>query len=73
VAQKYSELLEKSLDAARWTLLRLVAEEATRGGLPLYIVGGSVRDLVLGRRSMTISLWRTIALRRQNMGQGDCP
>ena len=50
VEQNYSELLEKSLDTTRLTLLRLVAEEATQHGLPLYIVGGSVRDLVLGRR-----------------------
>ncbi len=48
--QNYSELLEKSLDAARLDLLRIVRDEATQRGLPLYIVGGSVRDLVLGRR-----------------------
>ena len=35
---------------ARLGLLHLVREEATRHELPLYIVGGSVRDLVLGRR-----------------------
>jgi tRNA nucleotidyltransferase (CCA-adding enzyme) len=29
-------------------LLHLIAEEATRKGLPLYIIGGSVRDLLLG-------------------------
>lgn len=50
VEQNYSKLLEESLDAARLTLLRLVADEATQRRLPLYIVGGSVRDLVLGRR-----------------------
>ena len=42
--------MEQSLPKDRWDLLQLVREEATRGGLPLYIVGGSVRDLVLGRR-----------------------
>lgn len=47
--QNYSQLLEKSLDAERLTLLQLVREKATERGLPLYIVGGSVRDLVLGR------------------------
>jgi tRNA nucleotidyltransferase (CCA-adding enzyme) len=47
--QNYSQQLEKSLDAERLTLLQLVREEATQRGLPLYIVGGSVRDLVLGR------------------------
>ena len=47
--KKYSDLLETSLDKARLDLIRRVAEEATGGGLPLYMVGGSVRDLVLGR------------------------
>jgi len=50
VERNYSRLLEETLDAARLSLLHLVAEEATQRGLPLYIVGGSVRDLVLGRR-----------------------
>lgn len=47
--QNHSDLLETSLDKARLDLIRRVAEEATGRGLPLYIVGGSVRDLVLGR------------------------
>jgi tRNA nucleotidyltransferase (CCA-adding enzyme) len=42
--------MEQSLPEDRWGLLQLVREEATQRGLPLYIVGGSVRDLVLGRR-----------------------
>lgn len=49
VEQNFSQLLEKSLDAARFDLIRRVAEEAKQRGLPLYIVGGSVRDLLLGR------------------------
>src|SRR5574339_348251 len=50
VEKNYAELLERSLDPTRLTLLRLVRDEATQRGLPLYIVGGSVRDLLLGRR-----------------------
>ena len=50
VEQSYSELLEKSLDATRRALLDIVRDQATQRGLPLYIVGGSVRDLLLGRR-----------------------
>lgn len=42
--------MEQSLPKDRWDLLQLVREEATQRGLPLYIVGGSVRDLELGRR-----------------------
>jgi tRNA nucleotidyltransferase (CCA-adding enzyme) len=48
VEKNYSQSLEKSLDAARLNLIRRVAEEATQRGLSLYVVGGAVRDLVLG-------------------------
>jgi tRNA nucleotidyltransferase (CCA-adding enzyme) len=50
VEQNYSALLEKSLDATRLAWLHLVRNASTQRGLPLYSVGGSVRDLVLGRR-----------------------
>ena len=42
--------MERSLSKDRRDLLQLVGAEATQRGVPLYIVGGSVRDLVLGRR-----------------------
>jgi tRNA nucleotidyltransferase (CCA-adding enzyme) len=42
--------MEQSLPRDRWDLLQLVRREATQRAAPLYIVGGSVRDLVLGRR-----------------------
>src|SRR5512142_1334297 len=42
--------MEQSLSKDRWDLLQLVREEATQRGVPLYIVGGSVRDTLLGRR-----------------------
>jgi tRNA nucleotidyltransferase (CCA-adding enzyme) len=47
--QNFAERLHSSLGADRLRLLQLVREEATQRGLPLYIVGGSVRDLVLDR------------------------
>ncbi|HEX5808962.1 MAG TPA: hypothetical protein VFY25_09875 [Anaerolineales bacterium] len=47
--QNLTALLENSLDAGQHTLLNIVRQEATQRGLPLYIVGGSVRDLALGR------------------------
>src|SRR5215213_5178976 len=47
--QKFAELLKNSLGEDRVQLLKLVAEEAAQRGLPLYVVGGSVRDLVLRR------------------------
>jgi tRNA nucleotidyltransferase (CCA-adding enzyme) len=54
--QNYAQLLEKSLDAAQLTLLQHVRDEATQSGLPLYLVGGAVRDLVLGRPLTDVDL-----------------
>jgi tRNA nucleotidyltransferase (CCA-adding enzyme) len=48
-SQNFADLLKGSLGEDRLRLLHLVMDEATRRGLPLYFVGGSVRDLVLGR------------------------
>jgi tRNA nucleotidyltransferase (CCA-adding enzyme) len=45
-----SELIERSLHEERLTLLRLLADQAHARQMPLYIVGGSVRDLLLDRR-----------------------
>ena len=46
----FKSQLEAALSTERMQLLHLVSDEATRRRLSLYIVGGSVRDLVLGRR-----------------------
>ncbi len=43
----YAELLNKTLPAPRLALLKTVAEEASQEHLPIYIVGGFVRDLLL--------------------------
>lgn len=40
--------LEATLSSDQLRILRLVADEAAQSGLPLYIIGGSVRDLILG-------------------------
>jgi tRNA nucleotidyltransferase (CCA-adding enzyme) len=45
-----SELIERSLSKDRLDLLHLLADQAQARQVPLYIVGGSVRDLLLGRR-----------------------
>ena len=45
-----SEIIERSLPKDRLDLLRLLAGQAEAHPVPLYIVGGSVRDLLLGRR-----------------------
>ena len=44
-----SDLLERFLTPDSMILIRLIRAEAERLGLPLYLVGGSVRDLMLGR------------------------
>jgi tRNA nucleotidyltransferase (CCA-adding enzyme) len=49
VEQSYVQLLEKSLDARQLALLHIVRDQATQRGFPLYMVGGSVRDLFLDR------------------------
>ena len=40
--------LESALSSDQLRILHLVADEASQNGLPLYIIGGSVRDLILG-------------------------
>ena len=44
-----SDRLETSLTPGSLAVIRLVKAEAERLDLPLYLVGGSVRDLLLGR------------------------
>ena len=46
----FKSQLKLALSTERMRLLHLVTDEATKRGLPLYIIGGSVRDVVLGRR-----------------------
>jgi len=43
----YASLLQKLLSGPRFALLKLVADEAASEKLPIYIVGGFVRDLLL--------------------------
>ncbi|HEX2698461.1 MAG TPA: hypothetical protein VHM28_12195, partial [Anaerolineales bacterium] len=49
MTRNLSDLLQKSLDAAQMDLIHRVADSASELGFPLYIVGGLVRDLLLGR------------------------
>jgi len=44
-----TEHLERTLPPDYFTLLRLISDAAAARGLPLYLVGGFVRDLYLGR------------------------
>jgi tRNA nucleotidyltransferase (CCA-adding enzyme) len=49
-------LLEKAISPSHQALLRLVADDAARKGLPLYIVGGFVRDLFVGQPGVDFDL-----------------
>jgi tRNA nucleotidyltransferase (CCA-adding enzyme) len=45
-----SDLLERSLDGARLELLHLLAYQASMLRMPLYLVGGVVRDILMERQ-----------------------
>lgn len=44
-----ADLLKKSLGSTQLDLIRRVADESSALGFPLYLVGGSIRDLLLAR------------------------
>ncbi|RIK29563.1 MAG: hypothetical protein DCC56_12730 [Anaerolineae bacterium] len=51
-----ADLLKKSLDSSLVDLIHRVADESSSLGFPLYLVGGSVRDLMLGRPIVDLDL-----------------
>jgi tRNA nucleotidyltransferase (CCA-adding enzyme) len=51
-----SGLLKRSLDGPRLELLYLLAYQASMLKIPLYLVGGVVRDLILGREVNDLDL-----------------
>ncbi|MBD2104147.1 CBS domain-containing protein [Leptolyngbya sp. FACHB-261] len=48
--------LEQSLDPTLWTILKAAAEQTHSRGWQLYLVGGAVRDVLLGQEKMVIDL-----------------
>lgn len=48
--------LEKSLSSKQLDLIRLIADEASHRGMPLYAVGGLPRDLLLNRLTRDLDL-----------------
>jgi len=54
--QTLRALLDSRLDAGTRSVLGLACAQATERGISLYLVGGSVRDLVLGRPSLDLDL-----------------
>ena len=49
MVQRYSDLLEKSMDDSRLRTLHLLADHAWALQMPIYLVGGVIRDLFLER------------------------
>ena len=49
MSRSLDDLLRKTLPKPRLDLIHRVADEASRLGFPIYIVGGFVRDLLLSR------------------------
>jgi len=56
VDRNLSSLLKESLVPSQLDLIQCVAELATALGFPLYIVGGFVRDLLIGRPNFDLDL-----------------
>jgi len=48
MGRNYSDLLEKSVDALRLETLHLLAYQTSLLRMPLYLVGGVVRDVLMG-------------------------
>ncbi len=51
-----SELLQRTISSDQLDLIHRVADEASTLGFPIYIVGGFVRDLLLGRPGLDFDL-----------------
>ena len=49
-------ILSRALSPAAWKLLQLIVTEAEQGGAAIYLVGGFVRDLLLGLPSLDLDL-----------------
>lgn len=54
--QNFADRLEAALPPARLALLKLVAQRAHQRRLPVYVVGGFVRDLLLNRPSQDFDI-----------------
>jgi tRNA nucleotidyltransferase (CCA-adding enzyme) len=52
VEKDLADLLKKKLPSQQLDLIQRVADEASKLGFPIYIVGGFVRDLLLGHPSL---------------------
>jgi len=51
-----SDMLKRKLPAATLALLDAIVKKAAQQGAPIYLVGGCVRDLLLGRPNLDLDL-----------------
>lgn len=51
-----AERLRQGLPPDEWALLTAIADAAAQLGLPLYVVGGLPRDLIIGKASSDFDL-----------------
>lgn len=51
-----SDLIKKSLDSTLLDVISRIADESSALGFPIYLVGGSVRDVLLGRPIVDLDL-----------------
>jgi len=56
VDHNFSDLLQKTISSDQWELIHRVADEASTLGFPIYIVGGFIRDLLLGHPGLDFDL-----------------
>src|SRR5687768_14164659 len=56
VRMNVAPLLREQLSSEAWRLLQTASEAAGRLGVPLYLVGGTVRDILLARPTRDLDL-----------------
>ncbi len=49
-------LLQRNLPAPLWALVTAISDTADAAGMPVYLVGGIVRDLMLDKRSVDLDI-----------------
>ena len=54
--QNFRRLLAHALPPALWSMVQIVSQAADELGMPLYFVGGLVRDLILGKSPVDVDM-----------------
>jgi len=54
--QNFRRLLAHALPPALWSMVQVISQTADELGMPLYFVGGLVRDLILGKSPLDVDM-----------------